>query len=248
MLFFGLCLLISSFGIISALELPSTTYPSKVIILLGPPGSGKGTQAVRLSKELNIPHISTGDLFRENLSKGTELGKKAKSFIEAGRLVPDEVVLDMLFDRVSRPDCANGYLLDGFPRTIPQAEAFGKHLDSRTKIIALNLNVEDDTIVKRIAGRLTCKNCGNIQQKSSNTEHADACHKCGGELYQRTDDKAEVVKERLRVYHEQTEPLIHFYEKQGVLFEINGENTPDQVFQDLLKAYQESMTTGQTTR
>lgn len=235
-LLFGLCLLISSFGIIAALETPaSASYPSKVIILLGPPGSGKGTQAVRLSKELNIPHISTGDLFRENLGKGTDLGKKAKSYIEAGQLVPDEVVLDMLFDRVSRPDCANGYLLDGFPRTIPQAEAFEKHLNPNTKVIALNLDVKDETIIQRIANRLTCKQCGNIQSTSENSQE---CIKCQGELFQRADDKPEVVKERLRVYHEQTEPLIDFYQNKGVLVDINGENAPDKVFQDLIQAFQ----------
>lgn len=129
-------------------------YSKQVVILLGPPGSGKGTQAVRLSKELNIPHISTGDLFRENLSKQTELGKKAKGYMEKGLLVPDELVLEMLFDRVARPDCDKGYLLDGFPRTIPQAEAFGKHLSSDTQLTVLNLEVEDDVIVKRISGRL----------------------------------------------------------------------------------------------
>lgn len=238
-LIFGLCFLISSLGIIAAAENSQTSYPSKVVILLGPPGSGKGTQAVKLSKQLNIPHISTGDLFRENLSKGTALGNKAKSFIEAGKLVPDEVVLEMLFDRVSRADCANGYLLDGFPRTIPQAEAFEKHLNPNTKIIALNLNVNDAVIVKRIAGRLTCRQCGNIQQRECDDQ--EKCHKCEGELFQRADDKADVVKERLRVYHNQTKPLIDFYDKKGLLVQINGENAPDQVFKDLLTGYDQYM-------
>lgn len=207
-----------------------------VIILLGPPGSGKGTQAVRLSQELKIPHISTGDLFRENLSKETELGKKAKSYMESGKLVPDELVLEMLFDRVSRPDCANGYLLDGFPRTIPQAEALEKRLEGKVNIIALNLEVRDEVIVKRAEGRLTCKQCGNMHNRYFAPPLQEGiCDKCGGPLYQRADDAPAVVLERLKVYHEQTEPVIHFYDKKRVLVNINGENPADQVFKELLQ-------------
>lgn len=206
----------------------------KVVILLGPPGSGKGTQAVRLTKELGIPHISTGDLFRENMSKDTELGQRAKSFINAGKLVPDELVLEMLFDRVSRPDCANGYLLDGFPRTLAQAEALDKHLGANTNLVVLDLEVPDEIIVKRASGRLTCKDCGSVYNRHfSPPAQEGVCDKCGGELVQRPDDRAEVVEERLRVYHSQTKPLVEFYAKKGVLSRVDGTQSPDQVFEAL---------------
>lgn len=209
----------------------------KVVILLGPPGSGKGTQAVRLSKELGIPHISTGDLFRENLKQNTDLGKKAKGFMDQGQLVPDELVLEMLFDRVSKPDCAKGYLLDGFPRTIPQAEALDRRLSPQADVVALHLQVADESIIKRMAGRLTCKKCGHIQHKDTSPPKQEGiCDKCGGELYQRPDDAREVVEERLKVYHKQTKPLIQYYQKKGILAEVNGENAPDIVFKDLLNA------------
>ena len=206
----------------------------KVVILLGPPGSGKGTQAERLTKDLGIPHISTGDLFRENISKDTELGKRAKTFMNAGKLVPDEVVLDMLFDRVSRPDSTNGYLLDGFPRTIAQAEALDKHLSSSAKLVVLDLEVPDDMIVKRAEGRLTCKTCSSIYNRYfSPPETEGVCDKCKGELMQRPDDKLEVVQERLRVYHKQTHPLIEYYTKKGVLTSVDGTQSPDEVFKSL---------------
>jgi adenylate kinase len=237
LLLLGLCLLVTSFGIVLHANEPASAAERRVIILLGPPGSGKGTQAVRISKELGIPHISTGDLFRENMSKNTDLGKRAKSFMEAGKLVPDDVVLEMLFDRVSRPDCKKGYLLDGFPRTIPQAEALDKFLKDGTKVVALNLEVSDDAIMKRVAGRLTCKQCGAVYNRYFSPPAKEGiCDKCGGELYQRSDDSPAVVEERLRVYHAQTEPLIDFYTKKKVLTNVNGENAPDVVFQDLMKA------------
>lgn len=234
LLFMRLCLFISSLGIFAYAFEPSA--PSRnVIILLGPPGSGKGTQAIRISKELGIPHISTGDLFRENISKNTELGKKAKGYTDAGKLVPDDLVLEMLFDRVARPDCIKGYLLDGFPRTIPQAEAFDKQLSKDDKLVVINLEVSDDLIVKRIEGRLSCKQCGSIYNRYFNPPRvAGKCDKCGGELCQRVDDNEQVVKERLRVYHAQTEPLVDYYSKKKVLISVNGENDPDIVFKDLM--------------
>ncbi len=235
--FLGLCLFISSFGL-SLYAIDQADSTKTVIILLGPPGSGKGTQAVGLTKELRIPHISTGDLFRENISQGTDLGKKAKSFMDAGKLVPDELVLEMLFDRVSRPDCAKGYLLDGFPRTIPQAEALDLKLKQDSKVIALNLNVSDDLILKRIEGRLSCKDCGHIHNKYFSAPAKEGiCDKCGGSLIQRSDDNAEVVKERLSVYHRQTQPLVSYYTKKGVLANINGEKAPEEVAKDLLLQY-----------
>lgn len=213
-----------------------TTVP-QVIIFLGPPGSGKGTQAIRLSKELGIPHISSGDLFRENIGKNTELGKRAKGFMDKGQLVPDEVVLDMLFDRMAKPDAAKGYLLDGSPRTIPQAEAIDKHLKGKAKVTALNLEVSDDTIFKRMAGRLTCKSCGNVQNKFLAPPKVEGkCDKCGGEFTQRSDDAPEVVAERLKVYHKQTKPLIDYYKNKGVLVNIDGEQPADEVYKKLLQA------------
>jgi adenylate kinase len=236
-LLLSLCLGVSSlsaFLLANDAETKSNPGQVKVVILLGPPGSGKGTQAVRLTKELGIPHISTGDLFRENMSKDTELGQRAKSFINAGKLVPDELVLEMLFDRVSRPDCAKGYLLDGFPRTLAQAEALEKHLAPNTDLVVLDLEVPDEIIVKRASGRLTCKDCASVYNRYfSPPAKEGVCDKCGGELVQRPDDRAEVVEERLRVYHSQTKPLVDFYAKKGVLKRVDGTQSPDQVFEAL---------------
>ena len=230
----SLCLGVTSLGGMLFAQDTSAKSQVKVVILLGPPGSGKGTQAVRLTKELGIPHISTGDLFRENISKDTELGKRAKTFMNAGKLVPDEVVLDMLFDRVSRPDCAKGYLLDGFPRTLPQAAALEKHLPANTNLIVLDLEVPDEIIVKRAEGRLTCKSCGSVYNRYFTPPAKEGvCGKCGGELFQRPDDKAEVVQERLRVYHEQTQPLVEYYSKKGVLKRVDGTQSPDAVYEAL---------------
>lgn len=209
---------------------------AKVIILLGPPGSGKGTQSKRLSVQLKIPHISTGDLFRENLSKKTDLGIKAKEFIHAGKLVPDELVIDMLFDRIGRSDCTAGYLLDGFPRTIPQAEVLGKFLNEKGhEIVVLNLLVSDENVVKRISGRLTCVKCGHLHNRYFSAPIKDnTCDLCGGNLIQRADDKKEVVEERLRVYKAQTKPLIDYYRAKNLLTDINGELEQEVVFNDLL--------------
>lgn len=176
-----------------------------VVILLGPPASGKGTQAVQLAKTLKLPHISTGDLFRENIGKETELGKKAKDFIDKGQLVPDELVLSMLFDRIQERDAKEGYILDGFPRTLVQAEAFEKKLSKNTSIVVLNLDVSDDTIIKRALGR------------------------------KRSDDTPEVIKERLKAYHMQTAPLIDHYAKKGLLQNIDGEKSPEQVQDELVE-------------
>lgn len=208
----------------------------EVLILLGAPGSGKGTQAVRLAAECGLPHVSTGDLFRANLSEGTPLGAKAKEYMNAGELVPDELVLDMLFDRVAQPDCAQGYILDGFPRTVPQAETYGARLGANAQLIALELRVNDEVIVERASGRLLCKQCGNIHHRTFSPPRVEGtCDSCGAEaLYRRDDDDPEVVRQRLAVYREQTAPLVSYYQERGVLTGIDGERTPDQVFQSLM--------------
>ncbi|NGX58751.1 MAG: adenylate kinase [Chlamydiae bacterium] len=207
----------------------------KILIFLGPPGSGKGTQATRLAKELGIPHISTGDLFRKNMKNGTELGKKVQSIMDSGNLVPDELVLDMLFDRVAAPDCKRGYILDGFPRRLTQADALRDSLQAGEQVLALNLEVPDEEIVARITGRLTCRGCGSVFHKNNNPPKVDGvCDRCGGELVQRSDDTEEVVRNRLLVYKDQTQPLIEYYEKQGVLVNVDGDQAPDAVFAALV--------------
>jgi len=209
---------------------------ARVIILLGPPGGGKGTQAARLSAELKIPHVSTGDLFRENRAQGTALGKRAQTFMDAGKLVPDDLVLDMLFDRVARPDCKSGYLLDGFPRTAPQATALDQRLaTAHSSVMAVHLKVPDSILVERVVGRRTCSKCGTIFHLKNNAPKVvGKCDKCGSDLVQRTDDSAQVVEQRLATYHEQTAPIVGHYKKQpGVLVEIDGNRAPDSVFADL---------------
>ncbi len=208
----------------------------QVLILLGPPGAGKGTQALRLAAECEIPHISTGDLFRHNLKEGTELGKKAKGFMEGGGLVPDELVLDMLFDRVAADDCRGGYLLDGFPRTLPQAKALTKALENQNSKTLL-LEVPESVLVGRAGGRLLCKGCTNIHHAEfSPPQKPGICDSCQGELYRRKDDEPEVVKERLKVYRKETQPMVDYYRETGSLEVINGDQAPDVVFSALKEA------------
>jgi adenylate kinase len=207
---------------------------TQVLILLGAPGAGKGTQAVRLCAARSLAHISTGDLFRENLKKETALGKRAKGFMDAGQLVPDELVLEMLFDRVSKPDCRKGFLLDGFPRTIAQAEALEKRLGSGARVVVLSLRVPEPVLIERLTGRRTCSACGNIQHLLfSKPKVAGKCDKCGGALVQRSDDTVEVVKKRLDVYRAQTQPLEGFYAARKLLTEVDGNRAEDEVFRDL---------------
>lgn len=192
------------------------------LILLGAPGAGKGTQAEVICNELNIPAVSTGNMIREALSKGTEMGLKAKSFIDAGKLVPDEVVIGIIKDRLAKEDCANGFILDGFPRTIPQAEA----LDNMGIVIdrVVDIEVPDEKIASRLSGRRVCKDCGasyHLEYKAPKTE--GKCDSCGGELVQRKDDEPATVLDRLKVYHEQTEPLKDYYSKKGILRIVEGQ-------------------------
>jgi len=200
------------------------------IIFLGAPGSGKGTHATRVKVDLGIPHISTGDIFRENIKGGTPLGILAKSYIDKGALVPDDVVIKIVEDRLSREDCKGGFILDGFPRTIYQAEAL-KRIAAIDVVI--NLVVDDEAIVKRVAGRRMCR-CGETYNVAF-LNGATTCAKCGGELYQREDDKEETVKSRLEVYHKETAPLIDYYRKEGLLVDVDGSQGIEAVYADIMK-------------
>lgn len=195
------------------------------IIMLGAPGAGKGTQAKLIAEKYNVPHISTGDIFRANIKNGTDLGKEAKSYMDKGQLVPDELTVRILLDRVANEDCKNGYVLDGFPRTIPQAEVLDAELTKTGDSIdfAINVDVPDENIIARMSGRRACVTCGatyHIVHVPPKTENI--CDKCGSELILRDDDKEETVKNRLNVYHEQTQPLIDFYTKKNVLKTVDG--------------------------
>lgn len=199
------------------------------IVLLGAPGAGKGTHAGKLKTDFAIPHISTGDIFRANIKEGTVLGKKAKSYIDKGELVPDELVIDLVKDRLAQDDCKNGFILDGFPRTIHQAEELKKFIDLDAVI---NFILDDDVIIGRISGRRMCS-CGetyNVAFLNGKNE----CSKCGKELYQREDDKEETIKNRLKVYYKETAPLIDYYRDNGLLLDLNcNDRTIDQVYDNL---------------
>ncbi len=203
------------------------------LIMLGAPGAGKGTQAKRIAEKYNIPHISTGDIFRANIKNGTELGKEAKSYMDEGKLVPDELTVRILLDRVAQADCADGYVLDGFPRTIPQAEVLDSELSKLSTAVdyAIDVEVPDETIVDRMGGRRACLKCGaTYHVKFLPPKAEDICDKCGESLVLREDDKPETVRKRLQVYHEQTQPLIDFYSKKGVLKTVDGTLDADEVF------------------
>ncbi len=211
----------------------------KYIVLIGAPGAGKGTQAARLREFLNLPHVASGDLFRENLKNQTELGLKAKAYMDRGELVPDDVTIAMVMERLSRPDCANGVLLDGFPRTIAQAEALDRALDATGRKISVvpYIAVPDEALVERLSGRWLCRTCGESYHTLFNPpRRAGACDKDGGELYQRDDDKPETVRNRLKVYWQQTSPLIDYYRHRSVLVEVNGDQDIDAVEADLKAA------------
>lgn len=208
------------------------------IIMLGAPGAGKGTQAKRISAKYQIPHISTGDIFRTNIKEGTELGRKAKSYMDAGGLVPDEITIGMLLGRIHETDCIKGYVLDGFPRTIPQAESLAKALSEMGESIdyAVNVDVPDEDIIHRMSGRRACLACGATYHIVYNRPKAeDICDVCGQQLVLRDDDKPETVKKRLDVYHEQTQPLIEYYKKAGVLAEVDGTMDMEDVFRAIVK-------------
>ena len=206
--------------------------------MLGAPGAGKGTQAKKIADKYQIPHISTGDIFRANIKEGTELGRKAKEFMDQGLLVPDELTLELIMDRFTNPDCANGYVLDGFPRTIPQAEALTKALEAKGEEIdyAVNVQVPDENIINRMSGRRACLSCGATYHIVHIPTKVDGiCDRCGKELVLRDDDKPETVKKRLDVYHAQTQPLIEYYSAEKKLVEVDGTQEMEVVFQDIVK-------------
>ena len=208
------------------------------IIMLGAPGAGKGTQAKMIAEKYGIPHISTGDIFRANIKNGTELGKKAKTYMDQGLLVPDELVVDLIMDRFKEADCANGYVLDGFPRTIPQAESLDKALNAIGEKVdfAINVEVPDENIVRRMSGRRACVGCGATYHIVYNpTKTEGICDRCGKALILRDDDKPETVEKRLKVYHEQTQPLIDFYGNKGILKEVDGTVDMNDVFSAIVK-------------
>ncbi len=203
------------------------------LIMLGAPGAGKGTQAAKLAEAYQIPHISTGDIFRANIKGGTELGKKAKSYMDQGKLVPDELVCDLVADRIKQDDCTKGFILDGFPRTVPQAEALDKTLNEMNLVLdaAVDVDVPDDHIVRRMGGRRACLKCGATYHIVYNKPSKEGvCDACGSDLVQRDDDKPETVQTRLQVYHDQTQPLIDYYSKAGVLKSVDGTQDMDVVF------------------
>ncbi|MBE5859167.1 MAG: adenylate kinase [Butyrivibrio sp.] len=207
------------------------------IIMLGAPGAGKGTQAKMIADKYQVPHISTGDIFRANIKNGTELGKKAKEFMDKGQLVPDELTVEILLDRVAQDDCKNGYVLDGFPRTIPQADVLDKELTKLGDKVdyAINVDVPDDNIVKRMSGRRACLKCGatyHIEHIPPKKE--GICDTCGSELVQRDDDKPETVLNRLKVYHDQTQPLIDYYTNKNILKTVDGTKDMQDVFNQIV--------------
>jgi len=208
------------------------------IIMLGAPGAGKGTQAMKIAEKYGVPHISTGDIFRANIKNGTELGAEAKRYMDQGLLVPDELTVKILLDRVANEDCKNGYVLDGFPRTIPQAEVLDVALsDLGDKIdYAINVDVPDDEIISRMSGRRACVTCGATYHIVNVPPVKEGvCDKCGSQLILRDDDKPETVKNRLSVYHNQTQPLIEFYNNKNILKSVDGTNSMQNIFAEIVK-------------
>ena len=207
------------------------------IIMLGAPGAGKGTQAKQIADKYSIPHISTGDIFRANIKNGTELGKKAKQYMDQGALVPDELTCDLVMDRIQQDDCKNGFVLDGFPRTISQAEALDAALGKINEKMdyAIDVDVPDENIVNRMSGRRACLNCGATYHLISIPPKVEGiCDRCGSEIVLREDDKPETVQKRLKVYHEQTQPLIDYYKNQGILKSVDGTQPMDEVFKAIV--------------
>jgi adenylate kinase len=211
-----------------------------VLILLGPPGSGKGTQAGMLHEKFNLPHISTGDILRDHIRRSTQLGLQAKEYIDRGQLVPDPLIMDLLFNRVAEKDCAAGYILDGFPRTLAQAEALQEHLKNE-RVFIINLDIKDEEVIERLTKRLTCQQCGTPYHLIYTPPRVEGvCDKCAGLLVQRSDDTKEVIEKRLKVYHMQTSPLIHYYASLKLLHTVNCLHPREKIFFEILKICQHS--------
>lgn len=217
------------------------------LVLLGPPGVGKGTQAVRLAERFGVPHISTGDMFRAAVNGDSPMGKKVRQYLDAGELVPDEVTTGVLKERLELTDCDEGFILDGFPRTLPQAEALDEILDNRNEDLdaAVCYTASEGVVVERLSGRRMCRECGaNFHISFNPPDTPGVCPKCGGELYQRSDDQPDTIRERLRVYRENTEPLIEYYRNAGLLVEVSAEPAPDEVLNRTIEALEESADAG----
>lgn len=209
------------------------------LILLGPPGAGKGTQAMVITKRYGIPHISTGDILRDNIKRNTELGKKAKQYMDSGLLVPDDIVVSIVRERIKEDDCKEGFLLDGFPRTVKQAHALDEELNKlELKIdFCINIDVAKEELINRAIGRRICKDCGATYHIKFNPPTVvGKCNKCGGELYQRDDDTVETVSRRIEVYTEQTKPLIDYYTEQGIIINVDGKQTIEKVSNDIINS------------
>lgn len=209
------------------------------LILLGPPGAGKGTQAAGIVEKYQIPHISTGDIFRKNIKEGTELGKKAKEYMDQGLLVPDELTVGLVTDRITQEDCKNGFMLDGFPRNVSQAEQLDAFLKENNIALSnvINIEVDKNILVSRAVGRRICKSCGATYHVEFNPPKIEGvCNVCQGELYQRADDNEETVSKRIQVYLDETKPLADYYAKEGILSNINGQQSIDEVFADIVTA------------
>lgn len=223
------------------LESQKQTKQAVVLIILGPPGAGKGTLASMLKENLQLPHISTGDLLRNNIKEGTELGKTAKGYMEQGKLVPNKLIIDMLFARVDHEDCQKGYILDGFPRTLDQAKAYHQRLGSETKTIPLNLSLSEEKIIDRLSKRVTCKECSTPYHLIfSPPKKEGICNNCQGSLIQRSDDKEDVIRNRLVVYEAQTAPLIKYYSDKSTLKEISCDQHIDKVLIEALEHFQKA--------
>jgi len=209
------------------------------IVFLGPPGAGKGTQSEQIAKDFGVVQVSTGDILRAAVKEGTELGKMAKEYMEEGKLVPDDVIIGLVRDRLQEKDCSNGFILDGFPRTIPQAEALDKMLESDLNISlshVISLEVNDNTIVERLTGRRVCEKCKkNYHVKFDPPKNDNVCDICGGKLIHRDDDKEETIKKRLQVYHEQAEKLKRYYSEKGILVTVDGEKSPEEVYKEIVR-------------